>query len=81
MVRNSCTAISQVADAFLSVFAVCGMALFGDVPNHAGPLDQQYTFSTFPQAVLQLFQLTVGNNWNSVMYPNLEDKSRWALQL
>ena len=32
---------------------------------------------SFGESFLQLFQLTIGNNWNSVMYPNIVATNRW----
>jgi hypothetical protein len=38
-----------------------------------------YSYGTFPLALLASFQISVGNNWNSVMYPNLQGVgSRWG---
>lgn len=59
-------------------FAVVGMWLFGGVPNGQDLTDsEQYSFQSFGRAVLVLTQLTVGNDWNSVMYPNITATSRW----
>jgi hypothetical protein len=56
-----------------------GIRIFGSVPNTAGPDDQHYTFNTIGEACLQLFQITVGNNWNSVMYPNITATHRYVV--
>ena len=37
-----------------------------------------YWYGTLPYALLASVQMTVGNNWNSIMYPNLQGMgSRW----
>lgn len=81
--------VSWVYVGLMYSFAVVGNALLNRVdpalpspplPNPSGLCQacQQYTFNTLPYAFLELLQLTVGNNWNSLLYPNLQGAgSRW----
>ena len=48
------------------VFSILGMQLFASV--RTGPwLDELSGFSTFPQAILTLFQIVAGENWIPIM--------------
>lgn len=84
-------AATAVYVALMYTFAVIGQALLSNVnpsmasPPLAAPTGlcqncQQYTFATLNQAFLQLLQMSVGNNWNSILYPNMITEgggSRW----
>jgi len=56
-------------------FAVVGMAIFGGVSqadnNGFCQNCQMWTLESFSKTWLALLQLTVGNNWNSILYPNV----------
>jgi len=59
-------------------FALLGMVLFREVPSEteAEQAEQRFTFHTFRDSVLVLFQFCTENNWNSVMYPNARQTNR-----
>ncbi|RYY33751.1 hypothetical protein EON62_03945, partial [archaeon] len=64
-------------------FAIVGMAILGGISQTDGQAlcqnCQLWTFDSFPKAWLSLLQLTVGNNWNSILYPNMQYLgTRWA---
>jgi hypothetical protein len=56
-------------------FAIVGMAIFGGVSqadnNGFCQNCQMWTLESFSKTWLALLQLTVGNNWNSILYPNV----------
>lgn len=57
-------------------FVIVGMAIFGGYDqsdaNAFCQACQLWSYSTFPRAWLNTLQQTVGNNWNSIMMPNLD---------
>jgi hypothetical protein len=64
-------------------FAIIGMGIVGGVAqtdsNGLCQNCQMWSYETFPLAWLALLQLTVGNNWNSILYPNIIGVgTRWA---
>jgi hypothetical protein len=62
-------------------FALVGMSIVGGVPNTLPLLCQNcqlYAFNSLIEAWLALLQLTVGNNWNSILYPLIDGSSWWA---
>lgn len=70
--------VSRFAVVYLAIsyaFAVIGMAILGGVDqsdnNGYCQQCQMYTFQSFSKTWLALLQLTVGNNWNSILYPNV----------
>ncbi|XP_057208019.1 calcium channel, voltage-dependent, N type, alpha 1B subunit, a isoform X1 [Triplophysa rosa] len=58
---------------FIVVFALLGMQLFGGLFNFD---DETPTtnFDTFPAAILTVFQILTGEDWNAVMYHGIESQ-------
>uniref|UniRef100_A0A3B3UJX3 Voltage-dependent N-type calcium channel subunit alpha n=1 Tax=Poecilia latipinna TaxID=48699 RepID=A0A3B3UJX3_9TELE len=58
---------------FIVVFALLGMQLFGGQFNFE---DETPTtnFDTFPAAILTVFQILTGEDWNAVMYHGIESQ-------
>uniref|UniRef100_A0A2I3S949 Voltage-dependent N-type calcium channel subunit alpha n=1 Tax=Pan troglodytes TaxID=9598 RepID=A0A2I3S949_PANTR len=58
---------------FIVVFALLGMQLFGGQFNFQ---DETPTtnFDTFPAAILTVFQILTGEDWNAVMYHGIESQ-------
>ncbi|XP_058998271.1 voltage-dependent N-type calcium channel subunit alpha-1B isoform X6 [Mustela lutreola] len=58
---------------FIVVFALLGMQLFGGQFNFN---DETPTtnFDTFPAAILTVFQILTGEDWNAVMYHGIESQ-------
>ncbi|XP_026195314.1 voltage-dependent N-type calcium channel subunit alpha-1B isoform X3 [Anabas testudineus] len=58
---------------FIVVFALLGMQLFGGQFNFE---DETPTtnFDTFPAAILTVFQILTGEDWNTVMYHGIESQ-------
>ncbi|TKS84186.1 Voltage-dependent N-type calcium channel subunit alpha-1B [Collichthys lucidus] len=58
---------------FIVVFALLGMQLFGGHFNfdHQTPTTN---FDTFPAAILTVFQILTGEDWNAVMYHGIESQ-------
>jgi len=64
-------------------FAVVGVGIFGSLPQEFTKgfcqQCQMHSLASFPLSWLALLQLTVGNNWNDVLYPNMKGiGTRWA---
>ncbi|XP_050452304.1 voltage-dependent calcium channel type A subunit alpha-1 isoform X4 [Cataglyphis hispanica] len=58
---------------FILIFALLGMQLFGgqfNFPNGTPPTN----FNTFPIALLTVFQILTGEDWNEVMYQGIESQ-------
>uniref|UniRef100_A0AC34F530 EF-hand domain-containing protein n=1 Tax=Panagrolaimus sp. ES5 TaxID=591445 RepID=A0AC34F530_9BILA len=56
---------------FILIFALLGMQLFGGKFNF--PNSHPYThFDTFPVALITVFQILTGEDWNEVMYVAIE---------
>ncbi|XP_055742429.1 voltage-dependent N-type calcium channel subunit alpha-1B-like isoform X7 [Salvelinus fontinalis] len=58
---------------FIVVFALLGMQLFGGLFN----FDEETpttNFDTFPAAILTVFQILTGEDWNAVMYHGIESQ-------
>uniref|UniRef100_A0A8C9THX6 Voltage-dependent N-type calcium channel subunit alpha n=1 Tax=Scleropages formosus TaxID=113540 RepID=A0A8C9THX6_SCLFO len=58
---------------FIVVFALLGMQLFGGQFN----FDEETpttNFDTFPAAILTVFQILTGEDWNAVMYHGIESQ-------
>ncbi|XP_069465799.1 voltage-dependent N-type calcium channel subunit alpha-1B isoform X3 [Ambystoma mexicanum] len=58
---------------FIVVFALLGMQLFGGLFNFE---DETPTtnFDTFPAAILTVFQILTGEDWNAVMYHGIQSQ-------
>uniref|UniRef100_UPI00358DF37F voltage-dependent L-type calcium channel subunit alpha-1D-like n=1 Tax=Myxine glutinosa TaxID=7769 RepID=UPI00358DF37F len=52
---------------FIIIFALLGMQLFGSRFSHS-PQPRRSTFDSFPNALLTVFQILTGEDWNMVMY-------------
>ncbi|VDK79943.1 unnamed protein product [Onchocerca ochengi] len=58
---------------FILIFALLGMQLFGGKFNF--PTGHPYThFDTFPVALITVFQILTGEDWNEVMYLAIESQ-------
>ncbi|XP_022254974.1 voltage-dependent calcium channel type A subunit alpha-1-like [Limulus polyphemus] len=58
---------------FILIFALLGMQLFGGAFNfHDGT--PPANFNTFPIALLTVFQILTGEDWNEVMYRGIESQ-------
>ncbi|XP_063983724.1 voltage-dependent calcium channel type A subunit alpha-1 isoform X3 [Diachasmimorpha longicaudata] len=58
---------------FILIFALLGMQLFGgqfNFPSGTPPTN----FNTFPIALLTVFQILTGEDWNEVMYQGIESQ-------
>ncbi|XP_061901109.1 dihydropyridine-sensitive L-type skeletal muscle calcium channel subunit alpha-1-like [Entelurus aequoreus] len=56
---------------FIVIFSLLGMQVFGgkfNFPNQAKP---RSTFDSFPQALITVFQILTGEDWNAVMYDGI----------
>ncbi|XP_067913015.1 calcium channel, voltage-dependent, L type, alpha 1S subunit, a isoform X2 [Heterodontus francisci] len=52
---------------FIIIFSLLGMQLFGGKYNFDDMLVRRSTFDNFPQALLSVFQILTGEDWNSIM--------------
>ncbi|XP_037935071.1 voltage-dependent calcium channel type A subunit alpha-1-like isoform X1 [Teleopsis dalmanni] len=55
---------------FILIFALLGMQLFGGQFNFKGGTPET-NFNTFPIALLTVFQILTGEDWNEVMYQGI----------
>uniref|UniRef100_A0A6Q2XN12 Voltage-dependent N-type calcium channel subunit alpha n=1 Tax=Esox lucius TaxID=8010 RepID=A0A6Q2XN12_ESOLU len=58
---------------FIVVFALLGMQLFGGMFNFEEETPTT-NFDTFPAAILTVFQILTGEDWNAVMYHGIESQ-------
>ncbi|XP_067320284.1 voltage-dependent L-type calcium channel subunit alpha-1F isoform X3 [Anolis sagrei] len=56
---------------FIIIFSLLGMQLFGGKFNFDETQTKRSTFDTFPQALLTVFQILTGEDWNTVMYDGI----------
>nr|XP_005989524.1 PREDICTED: voltage-dependent L-type calcium channel subunit alpha-1C [Latimeria chalumnae] len=56
---------------FIIIFSLLGMQLFGGKFNFDEMVTRRSTFNNFPQALLTVFQILTGEDWNSVMYDGI----------
>ncbi|XP_059505862.1 voltage-dependent L-type calcium channel subunit alpha-1D-like isoform X3 [Stegostoma tigrinum] len=56
---------------FIIIFALLGMQLFGGKFNFDETQTKRSTFDNFPQALLTVFQILTGEDWNMVMYDGI----------
>ncbi|KAM4018997.1 voltage-dependent L-type calcium channel subunit alpha-1F [Anomaloglossus baeobatrachus] len=56
---------------FIIIFSLLGMQLFGGKFNFDETQTKRSTFDTFPQALLTVFQILTGEDWNAVMYDGI----------
>ncbi|XP_036388275.1 calcium channel, voltage-dependent, L type, alpha 1S subunit, a [Megalops cyprinoides] len=53
---------------FIVIFSLLGMQVFGGKFNFPDQEVRRSTFDNFPQALITVFQILTGEDWNSVMY-------------
>ncbi|XP_052592526.1 voltage-dependent L-type calcium channel subunit alpha-1S [Peromyscus californicus insignis] len=53
---------------FINIFALLGMQLFGGRFDFEDTEVRRSNFDSFPQALISVFQVLTGEDWNSVMY-------------
>nr|DBA33910.1 TPA: hypothetical protein GDO54_001529 [Pyxicephalus adspersus] len=53
---------------FMIIFALLGMQMFGGKFDFEDDKIRRSNFDTFPQALITVFQVLTGEDWNSVMY-------------
>ncbi|CAH0722289.1 unnamed protein product, partial [Brenthis ino] len=58
---------------FILIFALLGMQLFGGQFNFEGGTPPT-NFNTFPIALLTVFQILTGEDWNEVMYDGIQSQ-------
>ncbi|KAM4610826.1 voltage-dependent L-type calcium channel subunit alpha-1D [Polymixia lowei] len=56
---------------FIIIFSLLGMQLFGGKFNFDETVTKRSTFDNFPQALLTVFQILTGEDWNKVMYDGI----------
>ncbi|KAF3689886.1 Voltage-dependent L-type calcium channel subunit alpha-1D CHCACHA1D [Channa argus] len=56
---------------FIIIFALLGMQVFGGKFNFDETQTKRSTFDNFPQALLTVFQILTGEDWNAVMYDGI----------
>ncbi|XP_071673797.1 voltage-dependent L-type calcium channel subunit alpha-1S isoform X2 [Patagioenas fasciata] len=56
---------------FIIVFALLGMQLFGGMFDFEDMEVRRSTFDNFPQALISVFQILTGEDWNSIMYDGI----------
>ncbi|KAM7393228.1 hypothetical protein PAMA_008058 [Pampus argenteus] len=65
---------------FIVVFALLGMQLFGGQFNFEEKTPTT-NFDTFPAAILTVFQILTGEDWNAVMYHGIESQGDTLLNV
>ncbi|XP_016087231.1 dihydropyridine-sensitive L-type skeletal muscle calcium channel subunit alpha-1 [Sinocyclocheilus grahami] len=53
---------------FIVIFALLGMQVFGGKLNFPDRVIQRSNFDNFPQALISVFQVLTGEEWDSIMY-------------
>ena len=53
---------------FIFIFALLGMQTFGGKFDFPGEEKPRQNFDTFSWAMVTVFQILTGENWNAVMY-------------
>uniref|UniRef100_A0A8C4QUP2 Voltage-dependent L-type calcium channel subunit alpha n=2 Tax=Eptatretus burgeri TaxID=7764 RepID=A0A8C4QUP2_EPTBU len=56
---------------FIIIFSLLGMQLFGGKFNFDETYTKRSTFDSFPQALITVFQILTGEDWNTVMYDGI----------
>ncbi|XP_060766229.1 calcium channel, voltage-dependent, L type, alpha 1D subunit, a [Neoarius graeffei] len=56
---------------FIIIFALLGMQVFGGKFNFDDVHQKRSSFDNFPQALLTVFQILTGEDWNQVMYDGI----------
>nr|XP_033774311.1 voltage-dependent L-type calcium channel subunit alpha-1S isoform X1 [Geotrypetes seraphini] len=57
---------------FIIIFSLLGMQMFGGKFNFEDMEVRRSTFDNFPQALISVFQILTGEDWNSVMYNGIQ---------
>ncbi|MCJ8744173.1 hypothetical protein PDJAM_G00115630 [Pangasius djambal] len=57
---------------FIIIFALLGMQVFGGKFNFDAMHKKRSSFDNFPQALLTVFQILTGEDWNQVMYEGIK---------
>ncbi|XP_008407923.1 calcium channel, voltage-dependent, L type, alpha 1D subunit, a isoform X4 [Poecilia reticulata] len=57
---------------FIIIFSLLGMQVFGGKFNFDETQTKRSTFDNFPQALLTVFQILTGEDWNAVMYDGIQ---------
>uniref|UniRef100_A0A3Q3WTC7 Voltage-dependent L-type calcium channel subunit alpha n=1 Tax=Mola mola TaxID=94237 RepID=A0A3Q3WTC7_MOLML len=56
---------------FIVIFSLLGMQVFGGKFNFPDQTKPRSTFDSFPQALITVFQILTGEDWNAVMYDGI----------
>ncbi|KAM6979676.1 calcium channel, voltage-dependent, L type, alpha 1S subunit, a, partial [Aplochiton taeniatus] len=56
---------------FIVIFSLLGMQVFGGKFNFPHREKPRSTFDSFPQALISVFQILTGEDWNTVMYDGI----------
>ncbi|XP_068170503.1 dihydropyridine-sensitive L-type skeletal muscle calcium channel subunit alpha-1-like [Antennarius striatus] len=56
---------------FIVIFSLLGMQVFGGKFNFPDRVKPRSTFDSFPQALITVFQILTGEDWNTVMYDGI----------
>ncbi|XP_062419871.1 dihydropyridine-sensitive L-type skeletal muscle calcium channel subunit alpha-1-like isoform X3 [Pungitius pungitius] len=56
---------------FIVIFSLLGMQVFGGKFNFPNQPKPRSTFDSFPQALITVFQVLTGEDWNAVMYDGI----------
>uniref|UniRef100_A0A674MR17 Voltage-dependent L-type calcium channel subunit alpha n=1 Tax=Takifugu rubripes TaxID=31033 RepID=A0A674MR17_TAKRU len=56
---------------FIVIFSLLGMQVFGGKFNFTNQPKPRSTFDSFPQALITVFQILTGEDWNAVMYDGI----------
>uniref|UniRef100_A0A4W6EAI7 Voltage-dependent L-type calcium channel subunit alpha n=1 Tax=Lates calcarifer TaxID=8187 RepID=A0A4W6EAI7_LATCA len=56
---------------FIVIFSLLGMQVFGGKFNFPNQPKPRSTFDSFPQALITVFQILTGEDWNAVMYDGI----------
>uniref|UniRef100_A0A3Q2Z9U3 Voltage-dependent L-type calcium channel subunit alpha n=1 Tax=Hippocampus comes TaxID=109280 RepID=A0A3Q2Z9U3_HIPCM len=56
---------------FIVIFSLLGMQVFGGKFNFSNQPKPRSTFDSFPQALITVFQILTGEDWNTVMYDGI----------
>uniref|UniRef100_H2M4T6 Voltage-dependent L-type calcium channel subunit alpha n=1 Tax=Oryzias latipes TaxID=8090 RepID=H2M4T6_ORYLA len=56
---------------FIVIFSLLGMQVFGGKFNFPNQPQPRSTFDSFPQALITVFQILTGEDWNTVMYDGI----------
>lgn len=61
---------------FIMIFAMLGMQLFGGQMDEEKPLQN---FDTFGIALLTVFQILTGEDWNAIMYSGIKSQKNYRM--